>query len=40
MIGVTGAHNASADANTTIETNPLLLARSISEILGLSFINV
>ena len=33
IIGVTGAHNASADANTTIETNPLLAARSRSEML-------
>ena len=40
IIGVTGAHNASADANTTMDTNPLLAARSRSKILVLSFTNV
>ena len=30
IIGVTGAHKASADANTTIETSPLFAARSKS----------
>ena len=31
IIGVTGAHKASADAKTTIETRPLFAALSKSE---------